>query len=173
MSEENDEIRGAASRREFLTGAAGAVVGAGFLGAAGVASGAPSRGRSPRTSSDPIHPALHPARRPHQHYQRGLFENARGARVRVTLPSGTVSVTITAIEPLDVVRDAKPGSRHWHNSFRVIMKGEEGVRIPQGSHPVSINGRSFDLFVVPIMSTSGTPRYEAIIHRAYHRRVNG
>jgi hypothetical protein len=170
MSEQNTGTDGQASRRQFLTGAAGALVGAGVLGAAGAASAAPPRAR---TSRDSIHPALHPAKAPHRHYRRGTFEGAKGGRLRITLPGGPVSVTITDIEPLDVVRDAKAGSRHWQNAFRVTMKGEKGTTIPQGTHPVSVNGSSFDLFVVPIMSTSGTPRYEAIIHRAYHRRVQG
>lgn len=158
------------SRRQFLAGAAGAVVGAGVLGAMGATSAASAAVR-PRTSSDAVHPALHPSRKPHPHYQRGNFENAAGARMRITLPSGPVNVTIADIEPLDVVRDAKAGSHHWHNAFRVTMTGEKGLNIPQGTYPVTVNGKSFNLFVVPIMTHGDTPRYEAIIHRTYHRRV--
>ena len=158
------------SRRQFLTGAAGAVVGAGVLGAMGATSAAAAAGR-PRTSSAAVHPPVHPPKKPHPHYQRGNFENAKGGRMRITLPSGPVNVTIADIEPLDVVRDAKTGSNNWHNAFRVTMTGEKGLNIPQGTYPVSVNGKSFNLFVVPIMTTSGTPRYEAIIHRAYYRPV--
>lgn len=166
-----DGARQSASRRQFLTGAAGAVVGAGMLGAMGAASSASAAPGGRTTSSDPVHPALHAAKKPHPHYRRGNFEDAQGARMRITLPSGPVTVTIADVEPLDVVRHAKPGSHHWHNAFRVTMKGEKGLRIPQGTYPVTVNGRSFDLFVVPIMTTSDTPVFEAIIHRAYHRPV--
>lgn len=171
MSEINDaDAPQQPSRRQFLAGAAGAVVGAGVLGAMGATSTAAAAVR-PRTSSDPIHPALHPAKKPHPHYQRGNFENATGGRMRITLPSGPVTVTIADIEPLDHVRDAKTGSHHWHNAFRVTMTGQKGLNIPQGTYPVSVNGKQFDLFVVPIMTTGDTPRYEAIIHRSYHRRA--
>lgn len=170
MSEVNDNDDAQASRRQFLTGAAGAVVGAGVLGAMGATSTAGAAAK-PRTSSDPTHPALHPTKKPHPHYQRGNFENAKGGRMRITLPSGPVMVTIADIEALDVVRGEKAGSHHWHNAFRVIMTGEKGLRIPQGTYPVTVNGKSFDLFVVPIMTTGSAPRFEAIIHRAYHRPV--
>ena len=171
MTDSNgDDTPRSASRRQFLTGAAVAVVGAGVLGAMGGAS-ASAAPQARTSSSDPLHPAPHAPRKPHPHYQRGNFENAAGARMRITLPDGPVTVTIADIEALDVVRDAKPGSHHWHNAFRVTMKGEKGLRIPQGTYPVSVNGKSFHLFVVPIMTTSDVPVYEAIIHRAYHRSV--
>lgn len=171
MSDDNESIDPQASRRQFLAGAAGALAGAGVLGAMGGASTAAAAAPRARVSSDPVHPPLHPARKPHPHYQRGNFENTKGARVRITLPSGPVTVTIADIEALDLVRGEKAGSHHWHNAFRVTMTGEKGLRIPQGTYPVTVNGKSFDLFVVPIMTHSDTPRFEAIIHRAYHRPV--
>lgn len=87
----------------------------------------------------------------------------------VTLESGPVALTIQDVEPLDVADGEKTGSHLWHSAFRVHLVGPKGVDIPQGTHPVSINGRGFDLFVVPVVRHGDTPRYEAIVHRAYHR----
>ena len=67
----------------------------------------------------------------------------------------------------------RAGSGLWHNAFRVLLSGPRGVDIPQGTHPVNVAGRSFDLFVVPVIRQGDTPRYEAIIHRAYRGRARG
>ncbi len=167
MSDGN--ARAGTSRRGFLTGAAGAVIGAGALGAAGLASAAPPGPTAGGVASR--HPAPHPHRAPHRHYQRGLFENAKGAKITLALASGPVTLTIADVTPLDVAAGAKAGSRLWHNAFRVDLTGPTGTDIPQGTYPVRISGRTFDLFVVPVIRTTATPRYEAIIHRAYYRRV--
>lgn len=164
---------GATSRRAFLTGAAGAAIGAGLLGAAGAASAAPSTSsaNTPSWLRSP-HPKPHPARAPHRHYQRGNFENTPGAKVVVTTHDGErVTLTIREITPLGVAEGAKAGSALWHNAFSVSMTGPKGVNLPQGTYPVSVNGRNFDLFVVPVMHTAGSPVFEAIINRAYYRRA--
>ncbi len=111
--------------------------------------------------------------RPHPHYRRSLFENASGARLTITLDQGPVTLTIDDVAPLDVASGAKAGSHNWNNAFRVVLSGPKGVDIPQGTYAVSVGGRSFDLFVVPVIRTNDTPKYEAIIHRAYHRRARG
>lgn len=161
------------SRRAFLTGAAGAAIGAGLLGAAGAASAAPaaSTADAPPWLRSP-HPKPHPARAPHQHYQRGNFENTKGAKVVVTTHDGErVTLTISAIEPLGVSYGAKSGSPLWHNAFTVSMTGPKGTNLPQGTYPVSVNGKTFDLFVVPVIRTTDTPQFEAIINRAYYRKA--
>jgi hypothetical protein len=55
----------------------------------------------------------------------------------------------------------------------VTLVGPPGVDIPQGTHRVTVDGRSFNLFVVPVMRYGERPVYEAIINRAYYRRMNG
>lgn len=173
----SDDHDGATSRRAFLTGAAGAAIGAGLLGVAGSAGAAPSASPGAASSDAPSwlrspHPKAHAHRAPHQHYQRGHFENTKGAKVVVTTQDGErVTLTIRDIQPLGVAEGAKSGSHLWHNSFSVTMTGPKGVNLAQGTYPVSVNGRQFDLFVVPVIRTSDTPVYEAIIHRAYHRRT--
>jgi len=170
----SDDGQGATtSRRTFLTGAAGATIGAGLLGVAGSASGAPATqsGDTPPWLRSP-HPKAHPDRAPHQHYQRGNFENTKGAKVVVTTQDGErVTLTISNIEPLGVAYGAKSGSRLWHNAFTVSMTGPKGVNLPQGTYPVSVNGKQFDLFVVPVIRTSDTSVFEAIINRAYYRKA--
>ena len=84
-----------------------------------------------------------------------------------------MTLTIRDITPLDIAKDARAGTNEWQNAFRVHLIGPEGVRIPQGTHRITVGGRSFDLFVVPVMHYGSSPRYEAIIHRAYYRRLNG
>lgn len=172
----SDDHAGATSRRAFLTGAAGAAIGAGLLGVAGAASAAPSpsQGESADTPSwlRSPHPKAHSHRAPHQHYQRGNFENTKGAKVSITTQDGErVTLTIRDIAPLGVAEGAKAGSHLWHNSFSVTMTGPKGVNLAQGTYPVSVNGRQFDLFVVPVIRTGDAPVYEAIIHRAYYRRT--
>ena len=160
------------SRRDFLAGAAGAAVGAGALGALSASGTASAAARGERTARAG-HPPIDRVRPAHPAYRRGLFEDARGGRVVVRLADGPVALSIRDVEPLDVARDAKAGTREWHNAFRVTLAGPEGVDIPQGTHPVTVDGRSFDLFVVPVMRHGERPVYEAVIHRAYHRRMNG
>jgi hypothetical protein len=170
----SDDVQGAStSRRAFLTGAAGAAIGAGLLGAAGAASAAPasSTADTPPWMRSP-HPKAHPHRPPHRHYQRGHFENTKGAKVVVTTHDGErVTLTISAIEPLGVAHGAKSGSHLWHNAFTVSMTGPKGTNLPQGTYPVSVNGKAFDLFVVPVVRTTDTPQFEAIINRAYYRKA--
>ncbi len=170
----NDNGQGATtSRRTFLTGAAGATIGAGLLGVAGSANAAPaaSPADTPSWLRSP-HPKPHPARAPHRHYQRGHFENTKGAKVVVTTQDGErVTLTISTIEPLGVAEGAKSGSSLWHNAFRVTMTGAKGTNLPQGTYPVSVNGKQFDLFVVPVIRTTDTPIFEAIINRAYYRKA--
>lgn len=171
----NDGRDATSSRRAFLTGAAGAAIGAGLLGAAGAASAAPAAtpADTPSWLRSP-HPKAHAHRAPHRHYQRGHFENTKGAKVVVTTQDGErVTLTISSIEPLGVAEGAKGGSHLWHNAFAVTMTGPKGTDLAQGTYPVSVNGRQFDLFVVPVIRTTDTPAYEAIIHRAYHRPVGG
>jgi hypothetical protein len=165
------EAHGATSRRRFLAGAAGAAAGAGMLGA--LTGTAAAGGRTSPPVSRGAHPPIDVVRRPHPHYQRGVFENATGARVVVHLAGGPVTLTIRDITPLDIAKDARAGTNEWQNAFRVDLIGPEGVRIPQGTHRITVGGRSFDLFVVPVMHYGSSPRYEAIIHRAYYRRLNG
>lgn len=170
----DDEDRQRASRRDFLIGAAGAAVGVGVLGAvSGAAGAAPTTTSTPGDASNRsrhgTHPPAHPKKPLHAHYHRGRFEDARGAKMTVVLASGPVVLTIQDVEPLDVADGEKTGSHLWHNAFRVHLVGPKGVDIPQGTHRVSINGRSFDLFVVPVVRHGDTPRYEAIVHRIYHR----
>ena len=157
----------AQSRRGFLTGAAGVAIGAGVLGAAGTAAAAQSPARV-----QSIHPPAHPPMPAHPHHNRNRFENAPSGRVTVHLASGPVNLDIDAIEPLGMAAEAKAGSPLWRDAFSVSLKGPKGTDIPQGTHKVSIGGKSFDLFVVPVMSTGGHRRFEAIIHRAYHRRAH-
>lgn len=157
------------SRRAFLAGATGAAIGAGALAATGVAAAAPARagGSSPGSP----HPAPHAPLRAHPHHNRHRFEGAPSGRVTVHLPGGPVALEIANIEPLGVAAEAKAGSALWRDAFRVDLTGPKGTDIPQGTHRVSIGGKSFDLFVVPIVSTGSGRRYEAIINRAYHRRA--
>ena len=160
------------SRRGFLTGAAGAAVGAGVLGALSASGTAATPAPRERTARY-VHPRIDPPRPAHPVYRRSLFENARGGRVVVGLEGGPVTLSIRDVEPLDVARDAKAGTREWQNAFRVTLVGPPGVDIPQGTHRVNVDGRSFDLFVVPVMRYGERPVYEAIINRAYYRRMNG
>ena len=51
------------------------------------------------------------------------------------------------------------------------MTGAKGTNLPQGTYPVSVNGKQFDLFVVPVIRTTDTPIFEAIISRAYYRKA--
>ncbi len=148
------------SRRAFIAGAAAAPIAAGTLGLAmaSPAAAAPSSAG---------HPDPGKQRRPHEHYNRELFENARKNRLILILNGERVDLTIDEIEPLGVSADAREGSRLWNNAFRVLLSGPRGVDIPQGTHPVRINGERFDLFVVPVVRSNGTPTYEAIINRAY------
>ena len=95
-----------------------------------------------------------------------------GGKVTVRLADGPVALDIAAIEPLDVAAEAKAGTPLWRDAFRVTLVGPKGTDIPQGTHRVSIGGRSFDLFVVPILSRESGRRFEAIINRAYHRRAH-
>jgi len=119
------------------------------------------------------HPDPGKQRRPHEHYNRELFEDARRNRLVLILDGERVDLTIDEIEPLGVSTDAREGSRLWNNAFRVLLSGAPGIDIPQGSHPVRINGRRFDLFVVPVIRKDGTPTYEAIINRAYRGGIRG
>ncbi len=162
----------ASSRRGFLTGAAGAAVGAGILGAMSAPGAAAAAGSGQRRARAG-HPPIDRVRPAHATYRRGLFEDARGARLVVRLADGPVTLSIRDVEPLDVARGAKAGTREWQNAFRVTLVGPSGVDIPQGTHGVTVDGRSFDLFVVPVMRHGERPVYEAIIHRAYYRRMNG
>jgi len=70
-----------------------------------------------------------------------------------------------------VAEGATSGSSLWHNAFRVTMTGVKGTNLPQGTYPVSVNGKQFDLFVVPVIRTTDTPIFEAIINRAYYRKA--
>ncbi|MEI6625650.1 MAG: hypothetical protein WCO40_04845 [Thermoleophilia bacterium] len=158
----------AQSRRGFLTGAAGVAIGAGVLGAAGTAAAA----QSPSTTVPSIHPPVHTPLPAHPHHNRNRFENAPGGRMTIRLADGPVTLDIDNIEPLGVAAEAKAGSPLWRDAFRVNLKGPKGTDIPQGTHKVSIGNKSFDLFVVPVMSTGGHRRFEAIIHRAYHRSAH-
>jgi hypothetical protein len=157
------------SRRDFLLGAAGVAVGAGILGAKDQANalGTGRRGRQPSRHPTAQRIKVHPS------YQRGRFESATGGTLRLTLDTGPVTLRIAEVEPLDVAAEARSGSNLWQNAFRVLLTGPKGLDIPQGTYPVTVGGRSFDLFVVPILRTTETPRFEAIIHRAYHRRARG
>ncbi len=169
--EHDDSGTGTTSRRAFLTGAAGvagAAIGASVLGAAGVA-----QASTPKRVSGSTHPPPHPHRAPHAHYRRGLFEDAKSARVTLLLDGSPVTLTIRDINPLGVAEAAPGGSHLWHNAFSVTMTGPVGTDIPQGTYPVTINGKRFDLFVVPLLRTTATPVYEAIINRAYYRRARG
>lgn len=148
------------SRRAFIAGAAAAPIAAGALGFAMATPAAAS------TPSSVGHPDPGKQRRPHEHYNRELFENARKNRLVLILNGERVDLTIEVIEPLGVSEDAREGSRLWNNAFRVMLSGPSGVDIPQGTHPVRINGQRFDLFVVPVVRANGTPTYEAIINRA-------
>ena len=161
----------AKSRRGFLAGAAGAAIGASVLAGAASASAATERAATATTPS--IHPTPHAPLPAHPHYHRRRFEDAPGGRMTVHLADGPITLTIDDIEPLPVAAEAKAGSTLWRDAFRVNLKGPKGVNIPQGSHRVSIGARSFNLFVVPVISTSSGTRFEAIIHRAYHRRTHG
>lgn len=161
--------RSPSSRRDFLLGAAGVAVGAGVLGTAGQANALGESGHRRRPSRHPTAQRI----KVHPSYQRGRFESAAGGTMQLTLGTGPVTLTIAEVEPLDVAADARSGSNLWHNAFRVLLTGPKGLDIPQGTYPVKVAGRSFDLFVVPILRTTEKPRFEAIIHRAYHRRARG
>lgn len=154
------------SRRAFIAGAAAAPLAAGALG---VTMAAPAHA----APSSVGHPDPGKQRRPHEHYNRELFEDARRNRLALILDGERVDLTIDEIEPLGVSADAREGSRLWNNAFRVLLSGPPGVDIPQGSHPVRINGRRFDLFVVPVIRRDNTPTYEAIINRAYRGGIRG
>jgi len=171
----DDNTGATTSRRAFLTGAAGAAIGAGLLGAAGAAGAAPAANRAGTASGQgSTYPPPHPVRPPHAHYQRGNFENTKGGKVVVTTHDGDrVTLTISTIEPLRVAEGARSGSAMWHNAFRVSLTGPKGTNLPQGTYPVLVNGKQFDLFVVPVLRTTETPVYEAIINRAYYRKVVG
>jgi hypothetical protein len=158
----------AKSRRGFLTGAAGVAISAGVLGTAGSAAAA----QATRATTVSNHPAPHAPLPAHPHHNRKRFENAPGGRMTVRLAGGPVTLDIDSIEPLGVAAEAKAGSPLWRDAFRVNLKGPKGVDIPQGTHRVSIGNKSFDLFVVPVLSSGGDRRFEAIIHRAYHRRAH-
>lgn len=168
------QTRGARSRKGFLAGAAGAAIGASVLASAGTASAAPADHAALLAELEASrHPAPHKPQAAHPHYNRRRFEDAPGGKVVVRLADGSVDLTIDSIEPLGVAAQARAGSALWRDAFRVNLTGPKGTDIPQGTHKVSIGGRSFDLFVVPILTTDGSHRYESIIHRAYHRRTNG
>lgn len=164
------ENESGASRKRFLAGAAGAVVGASVLGpAVGIAAAEPRSA----THAVSIHPPTDAPKTAHPHFNRTRFENAPGGRVTVELDEGTVDLTIHSIEPLGVAAEAAAGSPLWRDAFRVDLVGPKGTDIPQGTHRVRIGGRAFNLFVVPVMSRGGSRHFEAIIHRAYHRRAHG
>jgi hypothetical protein len=168
------ESRGARSRRGFLAGAAGAAIGASVLASAGTASAAPADHAEVLAALEASrHPAPHKSQTAHPHYNRRRFEDAPGGKVVVRLADGPVDLTIESIEPLGVAAQARAGSALWRDAFRVSLTGPKGTDIPQGTHRVSIGGKSFDLFVVPVLTTGGPRRYESIINRAYHRRING
>lgn len=154
------------SRRAFIAGAAAAPLAAGAFGVtmAGPALASPSSAGDPDPGKQ---------RRPHEHYNRELFEDARKNRLILILNGERVDLTIDQIEPLGVSADAREGSRLWNNAFRVLLSGPPGVDIPQGSHPVRINDKRFDLFVVPVIRSGNTPTYEAIINRAYRGGIHG
>lgn len=154
------------SRRAFIAGAAAAPLAAGALG---VSMASPAHA-TPTTAG---HPDPGKQRRPHKHYNRQLFEDARRNRLVLILDGERIDLTIDEVEPLGVSADAREGSRLWNNAFRVLLSGPAGVDIPQGMYPVRINDERFDLFVVPIFSRGSTPSYEAIIHRAYQGRIRG
>ena len=171
---DESQSRGTRSRRGFLAGAAGAAVGASVLASAGSASAAPADHAALLAALEASrHPAPHKPLPAHPHYNRRRFEDAPGGKVVVRLADGTVDLSIESIEPLGVAGQAQAGSSLWRDAFRVSLTGPKGTDIPQGTHRVSIGGRSFDLFVVPVLTTDGTRRYESIINRAYHRRANG
>lgn len=166
--------RDARSRKGFLAGAAGAAIGASVLASAGSASAAPADHAEVLAALVASrHPAPHKPQAAHPHFNRRRFEDAPGGKVVVRLADGTVDLSIESIEPLGVAGQARAGSSLWRDAFRVSLTGPKGTDIPQGTHRVSIGGKSFDLFVVPILTTDGSHRYESIIHRAYHRRNNG
>ena len=154
------------SRRAFIAGAAAAPLAA---GAFGVAMAAPALA----APSSAGHPDPGKQRRPHEHFNRQLFEDARRNRLILILDGQRVDLTIDEIEPLGVSADARTGSRLWNNAFRVLLSGPPGVDIPQGTHPVRINGQRFDLFVVPVIRRTNTPAYEAIVNRAYRGGIRG
>lgn len=167
----NDDTTRATSRRRFIAGAAGAAIGAGAIGVAGVASGAGAPATTTGRSS--VHPDPGRQHPPHRDYRRANFENAKGARVTVLVNGAPVKLTIAHIDPLGVAEGARSGSHLWDNAFRVVLTGPAGTDIPQGTFPVTANGRTFDLFVVPVMYAGTRPRFEAIIHRAYRTTVRG
>lgn len=154
------------SRRAFIAGAAAAPLAA---GAFGVAMAAPAHA----APSSAGHTDPGKQRRPHEYYNRQLFEDARRNQLVLILEGERIDLTIDEIEPLGVSADARQGSRLWNNAFRVLLSGPPGVDIPQGSHPVRINGRRFDLFVVPVIRGGNAPTYEAIINRAYRGGIRG
>lgn len=166
-----EQATGAGSRRAFLGAAAGTALGAGIATLAGGAAGADTG--PPAVAARVLHPPPGPQATPHRHYQRGRFEDAPGGRVSIRVDGEVHRLDIAEVEALGVADGAPSGSRLWHNAFRVTLTGPKGVRIPQGTHPVSIGGRNFDLFVVPVMSRRAAPVYEAIINRAYRRASNG
>lgn len=157
------------SRGRFLTKAAGLVAGAGALAGLGAA----RADAAPVAAVPTPHPKPGPQKPPHVHYQRGLFEKSKGSKVSVRLKGSAVDLQIEEIRPLGVSVGAKAGSNLWHNAFSVKLTGPAGSRIPQGTHPVTINGKRFDLFVVPVLHRGGKPTYQAVINRAYTGRVRG
>lgn len=154
------------SRRAFIAGAAAAPLAAGALG---VSMASPAFA----TPSSSGHPDPGKQRRPHEHYNRQLFEDAPRNRLVLILDGERIDLTIDEIEPLGVSADARVGSRLWNNAFRVLLSGPPGVDIPQGTHAARINGEQFDLFVVPVIRTRKTPTYEAIVNRAYRGGIRG
>ncbi len=151
------------SRRAFVAGAAVAPLAVGALSATSAHAAPSSAG----------HPDPGKQRRPHEHYNRQLFEDARKSRLVLMLDGERVDLTIDEIEPLGVSADAREGSRLWNNAFRVQLSGPPGVDIPQGTHPVRVNDERFDLFVVPVMRWGKDVAYEAIINRAYRGGFRG
>lgn len=165
-----EQMEGASSSRgRFLTKAGGLVAGAGALAGLGAARAE----AAPAAATASRHPSPGSQRPPHPHYQRGLFENARGSKVNVRLKGSAVDLQIDEIRPLGVSAGAKAGTNLWHNAFSVRLTGPAGTRLPQGTHRVTINGKRFDLFVVPIIHRGSKPTYQAIINRAYTGRVRG
>jgi hypothetical protein len=163
----------ATSRRGFLAGAAGAAVGAGLLAGAGTAAAyGGNGGNGGAGSAASPHPAPDAPLPAHPHHNRRRFEDAPGGKVTVRLDDGPVVLEIAMIEPLSVAAEAKAGTPLWRDAFRVTLVGPKGTDIPQGTHRVSIGGRSFNLFVVPILSRGSGRRFEAIINRAYHGRAH-